>query len=72
MKQIHHGKAEQVNRERLLHLDRHRTDSVRDAGKRRKVRIDREGPEHAKASEQDGQRPARGACQMVRASGFTP
>ena len=59
VEQIHHREAEQVGRERLLHLDRRGADRPGDAGEGRQVGVDRERPEHAQAGEQDGQGPAR-------------
>ena len=69
VEEVHDGEAEQVGRERLLHLDRRRADRLGDAGEGRQVGVDRERPEHAEAGQEDGQGPA-GACQRVRASGF--
>ena len=59
VEQVHHGKAEEIRRQRLLHLHRCGADLCRDARERRQVGIDRERPEHAEAREQQRQRPTR-------------
>jgi hypothetical protein len=73
MKQIHDREAEQVRRQRLLHLDRCRADRAGDAGEGRQVGVDREWPEHAEAGEQHRQGPIgclpQGACVGVHAAG---
>ena len=74
VEQVHDREAEQVRRQRLLHLDRRRADRLRDAGEGRQVGVDRERPEHAEAGEQDGQGPAAvprqsGACVGIHAAG---
>ena len=65
VEQVHDREAEQVARQRLLHLHRRRAHRGGDAGEGRQVGVDREGPEHAQAGEQQGQRPARAAPERV-------
>ncbi len=65
VEQVHHREAEQVARQRLLHLHRRRADRRRDARERRQVGVDRERPQHAQAGQQQGQRPARAAPERV-------
>ena len=77
VEQVHDGEAEQVGRERLLHLDRRGADRLGDAGEGRQVGVDRERPEHAQAGQEHGQGPAgrlpevgrRGSWSVCHASG---
>ena len=59
MKQVHEGIAEQIRRQRLLHLHRRRAERLSDGPERRNVGIDGERPEHAEHGQQDRQGPAR-------------
>jgi hypothetical protein len=59
VKQIHDRKAEQVGRQRLLHLHRRGADGLRNAGEGRQVGVDGKRPQHAQARQQDSKGPAR-------------
>jgi hypothetical protein len=52
VEEVHRREAEQVGRQRLLHLQRRGVERRADRRERRQVGIDRERPEHAEAREQ--------------------
>jgi hypothetical protein len=58
VKEIHEGEAEQVGRQRLLHLQRRGANRALDAVERRQIGIDRKRAKHAEAGQQQRQRPA--------------
>ena len=64
VEQVHEGEAEQVGRQRLLHLHRRRAQRLGDAGEGRQVGVDRERPQHAEQASSTA-RAQRGACQIV-------
>jgi hypothetical protein len=52
VEQVHRREAEQVGRQRLLHLQRRGAERAADRRECRQVGIDRKRPEHAEAREQ--------------------
>ena len=66
MEEVHDREAEQVARQRLLHLHRRGADGRGDARKRWQVGVDRERTDHAHAGQQQSQRPARAAPEGCR------
>lgn len=66
MEQVHEGEAEQVGRERLLHLYRRGVQRSGDGRERRYVGVDRKRPQHAQHCQQDSQGPARAFPELGR------